>query len=1139
MRPMDSARVARAFVGVAAVALVLVLVLSALPLTAGLARGASRTVATDRTGGPPTALPTGKGSSSSGSACNAFSAAWERLFAGLSVAPAPSPSELSGCVAAPDESSLSLLSTTAGSGQRASVTLLLPPVGSALASAMARLSIRSWASGVPCSVDGATEVSVDLVPPLSPYATGTNLNWSIAAPAYDLVPAASCDPSCTNDTTFLAFDGARVCEDEVVAAGGSNPPVSPTGGLAPGDTITITLAGGGTSAAPLSVWVNDTTHPSDSQSFNYGAAATRLGIPLVPRFSTSSIGQPVWGLSSALSIVATNCPLPGPTGTSCDSYSPSLWNALTPVQVESIGFYNASDGRYDTPYDQVALASSTGGCLAGPIACAQSRLGSTYPEWSLLARGGSLDWAFGGSYANAVRSYASGAGNLTPTSSEPIAMFPPIAAVGGGPATSFSERIADPAGIRSVNFTVWYCGATNLSATLSGGAGNSSSDGNWTASIAGSPFNGRVGMLTRVTTAAGTVLAPWITPTDVAATGYPGCTPTAAAVPTGLGATPVADGYLVNWTAPPNETALVVVHAALANGSSTNTTLRPFSPAVLDLGVGNVAFNLSIASVDGWNLTSGFSGPLLGAPTLAPLAATGPIVSASTTWLGATPVNVSGTVAGGLAPYSVTVQFGDGTSTTLFTLGSWSTGHDYAGYYGLARVRASVTDAVGDQSTGATAFLSVLATPLGLHASATAGDSTVSLNWQLPPSPSAPVTGYRVFYTSDPTLASFPAWAASSNATLPGVTVWNTSATFLFLAVPNGGVLYAQVVAFNLYGMGWLPPGSPTPLVGRPAPFTLSPIVTSPGGAAPFHDDFSATSTLGSNDSVVAAYYSFPDGSTANAAPFYLNGTFYLNASYEFVSPGTYVVVLHAIDVFYETQIALTTVRVSVGVSPALAAAVVNGLAYAGSPVDLEATATGGSGSYLVNWTFGDGGVANGTTTIHTFAEPGTYTVLVTAVDLQTRGASSYLLPLLVYALPALFVSVVPGPNGSYSYAFHASVGGGSGPSTIVWSFGDGALGRGTDVTHDYLDKGTYKVNVTATDPAGRTGSTTFNLSAFPTPTTPASSSNALSLLDIGLAVIAAVLFVTILVLSARRKAPPESTAIVPAASEDGEVSLT
>lgn len=59
----------------------------------------------------------------------------------------------------------------------------------------------------------------------------------------------------------------------------------------------------------------------------------------------------------------------------------------------------------------------------------------------------------------------------------------------------------------------------------------------------------------------------------------------------------------------------------------------------------------------------------------------------------------------------------------------------------------------------------------------------------------------------------------------------------------------------------------------------------------------------------------------------------------------------------------------------------------AGTEVTFKAKATDPDGEVeSFQWDFGDGGTAEGATTTHTFEEPGSYTVSVTATD--DRGAT-------------------------------------------------------------------------------------------------------------------------------------------------------
>jgi PKD repeat protein len=192
-------------------------------------------------------------------------------------------------------------------------------------------------------------------------------------------------------------------------------------------------------------------------------------------------------------------------------------------------------------------------------------------------------------------------------------------------------------------------------------------------------------------------------------------------------------------------------------------------------------------------------------------------------------------------------------------------------------------------------------------------------------------------------------------------------------------------------------------------------------------------------------------------------------------------VLLHVSDTFGGTAIVSTEVLVSPGAPPPVSIQANPSPSYVGVSVNFTATATG-TGPFVYTWQFGDGANGSGPTTDHAYAAAGTFTASVTAVDEGTGGVGSASVPLTVYAPPSLVVVTSAGPNGSDSFSFHAKLIGGSGNGTFVWAFGDGAVGRGENVTHDYRTVGTFVVNVTATDASLRTAyaNVTVQVGAIP-----------------------------------------------------------
>jgi PKD repeat protein len=149
-------------------------------------------------------------------------------------------------------------------------------------------------------------------------------------------------------------------------------------------------------------------------------------------------------------------------------------------------------------------------------------------------------------------------------------------------------------------------------------------------------------------------------------------------------------------------------------------------------------------------------------------------------------------------------------------------------------------------------------------------------------------------------------------------------------------------------------------------------------------------------------------------------------------------------------------------------------------------TSTDSDGSIVSSsWDFGDLTSGSGTAPQHTYANPGTYIVVLTVTD-NVGAQTSVSHPVtIVNALPtASFTSSVANLAATLT-STSTDVDG-----TIVstsWNFGDAtAAGTGTSVVHTYAVSGTYTVTLTVTDNNGGTKSTSANVtvtSAYATDT--------------------------------------------------------
>jgi len=149
---------------------------------------------------------------------------------------------------------------------------------------------------------------------------------------------------------------------------------------------------------------------------------------------------------------------------------------------------------------------------------------------------------------------------------------------------------------------------------------------------------------------------------------------------------------------------------------------------------------------------------------------------------------------------------------------------------------------------------------------------------------------------------------------------------------------------------------------------------------------------------------------------------------------------------------------------------------------------------YQYSWDFGDGTFGSGATPSHTYAAPGSYTVLLTVTDhaLQTHTAVA-----TVVTTPG--ASPIADPAGPYSVDESAASSGlwtvsfdGSGSTDdnglcdFVWDFGDGTTGTGITPSHQYSAAGSYTVSLTVRDHAhqSHTASTTLEVTVNDPPVT-------------------------------------------------------
>jgi len=249
-------------------------------------------------------------------------------------------------------------------------------------------------------------------------------------------------------------------------------------------------------------------------------------------------------------------------------------------------------------------------------------------------------------------------------------------------------------------------------------------------------------------------------------------------------------------------------------------------------------------------------------------------------------------------------------------------------------------------------------------------------------------------------------------------------------------------------------------LVSSRAPIVVTADANQPCGEVPLNEIFSGTATGGTPP--YSYSWDFGDG-TPNSS--------YQNPSHSYLVAGKYTATLTVTD-----SASLTGVgTVDISATNPLTAEISGSPTTTGPApltVDLSSTVTGGLSPYTYDWDFADGSDhATAPSAQHTWATPGDYDVVLTVEDDCGHSINASITihcygPVAPVVTSDNLCGAVP-----LSSCFAATVTGGVAPYTYQWNFGDGSS-TSTDPTpcHNYLQVGTYNVFVIATDSLGNKG---------------------------------------------------------------------
>lgn len=114
----------------------------------------------------------------------------------------------------------------------------------------------------------------------------------------------------------------------------------------------------------------------------------------------------------------------------------------------------------------------------------------------------------------------------------------------------------------------------------------------------------------------------------------------------------------------------------------------------------------------------------------------------------------------------------------------------------------------------------------------------------------------------------------------------------------------------------------------------------------------------------------------------------------------------------------------------------------------------------VVNWNFGDGSIGQGDNVYHTYASPGTYTVVVTQTDsMGMLLCTNQIVVVDSNTSASCVISYVPTSPASFLFSVNPV----ANATGYLWDFGDGSTGSGTSLAHIFPAAGVYNVCVNVT----------------------------------------------------------------------------
>ena len=404
---------------------------------------------------------------------------------------------------------------------------------------------------------------------------------------------------------------------------------------------------------------------------------------------------------------------------------------------------------------------------------------------------------------------------------------------------------------------------------------------------------------------------------------------------------------------------------------------------------------------------------------------------------------------GGLFP--VAVQFND-TSTNIPTSWAWTFGDGGS---------SSVQNATHTYSSGGAYTVSLTATNAG--GSSTPATATITVR-------NSTVSGFSGNLTSGlfPLTVQFNRTVPNDNATMwnwtPGDGSWSNTTVAdlgnLSHTYSTGGTYTVRLIAQNPYY------SNTTTLTNYilVENSTVSGFAGTPrGGLVSVTVVFNLSLP---NNNATYVNWTFGDGAVAN-----LTSPVSFNTSHTYTLGGTYTVTESAANPYFTNITTMTGYILATNPT-------VTGFTSMFVTVPFNITHPENLNASYVNWTFGDGTVANITSpfnTTHTYTTPGAYNVTETVSN--PYYSASLMIPNYVVLIDSKTVFLAsldpPGPiTGNHPYSLVMTDTSTGTPFTqcqIQWGDGTGENNCGTTLVHQYQLAGMYPINLAITDYGQRT----------------------------------------------------------------------